>query len=530
MDQAAFLSKPQKEQRRHSPAECAFAWMCLALGYLFCRAFPVHDNSLGAVLLFVFALVLTFVTLALMKAELSAISLLFAVISLVISVSMLFTQNGFLQFALALLAILSYTVAIYVACGNKRSKCMSDNFVLDCFYAAFIFPTRSANSFPRALISNGKVNLRPLLKIIVGLIIAFVPTAVIVLLLSYDQGFSELIEKATDFDVENVFSHLISLAFGVPVGTYIFGLFISSVDKKSYKAPVDDIITDASKALRIVPRLTAVASVLPILTVYVLFFISQLDYYVSAFTGVLPEGLIYADYARDGFFQLCAVSVINLLIIVALSVFIKRKDNDVPHVQRILCMILSVMTLVLISTALSKMFLYIDIYGLTPKRLYATWFIVVLAVIFVLVLLKQIIKKLPLIILSVIVVTAMITGLAFSQPDRFIAEYNVEHYINGDLDRIDLYALQNLGDSAVPSLVRLALYMDGQNGTDAVTDFPIILKSDNHAPLLSHYTEEYVKLCTTLNSMTYTKAKVWDLTLPELQAEKAFKKIGFSVK
>lgn len=50
---------------------------------------------------------------------------------------------------------------------------------------------------------------------------------------------------------------------------------------------------------------------------------------------------------------------------------------------------LSIFTLILIATAISKMVMYISVYGLTQLRFYTTWFMLLLAVIFVMIIVKQ---------------------------------------------------------------------------------------------------------------------------------------------
>ena len=61
----------------------------------------------------------------------------------------------------------------------------------------------------------------------------------------------------------------------------------------------------------------------------------------------------------------------------------------------------------------------------------------------------------------------MFAGLAFSNIDGIIARYNVERYMNGSLSEIDVVALIDCGDSAVPALADYVKWEDEKNGTDA---------------------------------------------------------------
>ena len=160
----------------------------------------------------------------------------------------------------------------------------------------------------------------------------------------------------------------------------------------------------------------------------------------------------YADYARSGFFQLCAVSAINFLAMICLGRYVRREQEAV---RRALCVILAVFTLVLTATAVSKLLLYIDRYGLTPDRVYAAWFMLLLAILFVIVLLAQFIPRIKALPLSLAVTVALYLLLALSGPNGRIARYNVDRYLSGRTQEIDVDALSSLGDDAIPEMLRL---------------------------------------------------------------------------
>ncbi|MBO5869794.1 MAG: DUF4173 domain-containing protein, partial [Clostridia bacterium] len=256
-------------------------------------------------------------------------------------------------------------------------------------------------------------------------------------------------------------SHIISLAFGLVIAMYLFGVYYANSEKR---APLNyDKFSETSKKLRIAPALTVAAALFPILAVYVIFFISQRYYYVSAFTGVLPSGVeSYAEYARNGFFELCAVSAINLVALIVVSVFLRRNNTAQSVFFKIITVVISVMTLVLIGTAMSKMALYIKEYGLTQKRVLSSWFMVLLTLVFVLIILRQFISKIKLVSTCTAIVIAMTALLGLSNYKTIIADYNVERYISGDSENLDAIALSKLGTSAVPAMTRLADYWDEQ--------------------------------------------------------------------
>ena len=108
----------------------------------------------------------------------------------------------------------------------------------------------------------------------------------------------------------------------------------------------------------------------------------SLSYFTGAFSNILPDGFSYSSYAREGFFQLCAVTVINALVILCGDVFCRRREGRTHASVRSFITVLCVFTLGLIATAVSKMAMYIGIYGLTKLRVYTTWFMALLALLF----------------------------------------------------------------------------------------------------------------------------------------------------
>ncbi|MEG2083079.1 MAG: DUF4173 domain-containing protein, partial [Oscillospiraceae bacterium] len=98
---------------------------------------------------------------------------------------------------------------------------------------------------------------------------------------------------------------------------------------------------------------------------------------------------------------------------------------------------------------LSKMLLYIKNVGLTRLRVYTSWFMVLLALVFVYIVIQQFKTKFPFVRVAVITAVAMFAMLAFSQSDYWIARYNVEAYISGRNKELDSYMIMyELSDDA----------------------------------------------------------------------------------
>ena len=110
---------------------------------------------------------------------------------------------------------------------------------------------------------------------------------------------------------------------------------------------------------------------------YLAFFILQGSYLFGAFSGKLPEGFIVAEYARQGFFELCKIMTVNAVLI-WLSTHFSNCSGVRERRLRVFCLILLLESILFAVIAFSKLALYISIYGFTPLRLQSSWLVCVL--------------------------------------------------------------------------------------------------------------------------------------------------------
>ena len=157
--------------------------------------------------------------------------------------------------------------------------------------------------------------------------------------------------------------------------------------------------------------------------------------------------LTYAEYARHGFFELVAVAALTLSVLL-FGDWVLRDGGRGRRVFRWLAATLLVLLGVVIASALQRMRLYMDEYGLTQLRLYATGVILWLAVVcawFAVTVLRG--KR------HAFAVGALVTGFAATltlnvvNPDALIARTNVTR------PAVDVSYLAGLSDDAVPTLI-----------------------------------------------------------------------------
>ncbi len=479
MPQSQSVEPEKKEKREYSLTELFFAWISMLAGYAFCRTVPVSSSPFGAVLYMIALFAVTTVVIVKRGARLSAMPVAVMALAIVVSASLFFTANAYVHFAAYMFAIACYCYFVYSCFGNCIEKGFSDFILIDYFKALLIMPFTALGDVFLAIASgNNKKHGKVALKALFGIGLAIIPSAIVISLLSYDSDFTKILNGIFKLTPWQIASHIFSAVFGVLVGMFIFSAYISACDKKNGNIVTLEGCRCAAQKARIMSSVTAVVATLPLLAVYIIFFISQWKYYVSGFVGVLPDSVSYSQYAREGFFQLCTVAVINLLVIFSIHLFMRRNGKSIA--MRILSLAFSVATLALISTAIAKMVLYINRYGLTPKRVYSSWFMLVLAVVFVLVCVKQFALKFKITVTSFFVTVVMFAALALSGVDSIIANYNVNAYLSGNLETVDVRALEKLGDSAVPSIVKLAKHFDKQNGTSIAEQIKLTESYDDN--------------------------------------------------
>lgn len=514
--------KVKKPSRSYTASDIVFAWFSLLSGYLLCRVFPALFNTSGATAFIVALFGFTAVFLTVSKRKPGILPTLTAVSAVAISFSLIISSNDFINFFAYAYALMAYCYFVYASVGKDIKSSFSGQFILDWLKAILFMPVSSIKKIDMLkAITYGKTqkSVKVLIRIGIGIAVAIIPTVTVMLLLNYEDAFTKIFDRIFDFDIETVMSHIASIIFGIPIGIYLYGIYISSVDNKQIAFISDENCKKLEQKIQIAPTVTMLAAVIPLLAVYVIFFISQWHYYVSGFTGKLPENFSYAEYAREGFFQLCVVSAINLAVITAVIVLTK-KGRFHSVIMKTLTVIFSVFTLILISTALSKIAMYIKYYGLTQKRVYATWFMVVLALVFLTVTLSRFIPKIKAPAVSAAILVVAFAALSLCNADRLIAKYNVDRYLDGTHENIDIDALWELEFAAVPEMVRLAKHFDEEQGTN------IAHPKQLYSPENVTYYNLRDALVSNTRNIVFIEDNIFNYSINRKKAVEALKDIG----
>ncbi|MFC9437970.1 DUF4153 domain-containing protein [Nocardia sp. NPDC057030] len=197
---------------------------------------------------------------------------------------------------------------------------------------------------------------------------------------------------------------------------------------------------------------------LPVGALTILFTVFVGAQFVALFGGddyvQRTAGLTYAEYARSGFWQLSAVTVLTLAVILIVLRW-AAKDSVADRLWlRVLLGAVSILSLIIVASALARMWTYQQAYGFTLLRLLVEvcelWFgLLYLLVLAALVSLRR--MWLP----RAIIGTAMATLLALAvlNPERLIADQNINRWENGK--SLDIDYLEQLSADVLPATDRL---------------------------------------------------------------------------
>lgn len=252
-----------------------------------------------------------------------------------------------------------------------------------------------------------------------------------------------------DVDLEVVFSHVVVAGF--------FAWVVAGWLRRSLLARPSAATTPAL-AFPLTLGVTDVTLALGALNVlFAAFVVVQIGWLFGGEALVLrTTGLGYAEYARRGFAELTFVAALLLPVLLAAQALIPASDVRTLRFYRRLAVPLVVLLGAIMVSAVARMRLYVQYYGISTDRLYATAFMIWLAFVFVwfaLTVLRS--RPRPFAAGAVVSGFVVLFTLNVLNPDALVARANL---VRGDAGRTgaagaDLKYIASLGGDAVPALV-----------------------------------------------------------------------------
>ncbi len=280
-----------------------------------------------------------------------------------------------------------------------------------------------------------------------GLAIAALPVIVFgALFASADIFFRDLL-RGLVFSLEDAFSHLFLWAlFAWLAGSYLWGALLAE------REPVPE--TPRIGWLRF--EFVEVGVVFGLINALFLTFVGvQFRYLFGGADRVeSSSSLTYAEYARRGFFELVAVAALVALFLLFTHWLLPRGYSRLHRLYAAVAGVLVALVFVVMASALERMRLYQETFGLTELRLYTTAFMAWLFAVFAWLSFTVLRGRRDRFAFGIVIAgLAVVVGLNGLNPDGLIVRRNAE-ITGGEGERpFDSDYALNLSPDAVPSLV-----------------------------------------------------------------------------
>jgi hypothetical protein len=363
-------------------------------------------------------------------------------------------DNPFLNGLDFLLLYALVTLQLATMTGNRLYGISLPGLIIDFFNAGVALPLANIPAPFQALrrkpSSGGRIGRAA--AVCIGLAISLPVLAVVLALLAgadpvFESGLSDILS----FISRHIADYVQKVILGAIAAMPIFGLLYALRVNKKIKSLKVRIDPDKVKLL----NSGIAATVLIVLcAAYLAFVAVQFGYLFNAFTSILPAAFTYAGYARRGFFELMGVSVINMGVLAVSMLFSRRVGTGATLIKALETLLIA-LTLLMVASAFAKMAMYMDAYGLTLPRVYASWFLLLLTVFFIAMLVKQYVRKFALTRFCGAAFLVLFLALNFADADARIAQYDIDGYRAAKFRTVDVDMFYNLSDSMIPYASKL---------------------------------------------------------------------------
>lgn len=439
--------------------------MALVLAFLFWEVFAVQDIGYygpgAGVPVFVGAYFGAVFLMLGRKAHITACSLFLVAAALALAVSCWLYSSLGLSILNCFVILLTAAAATFLLSGQGHHDLRNARILPDTVRLSFLALFSKVSHPFRLLGSLQKEGKGSFGRVLLAILFS-IPLLVIVMVLLtsadavFGSMFDSLSHRLTDISLRNALWKLIRAV--------VLALFITS---GLYFITMDTPETSAGeRPKKVPPTLFFLLPVLLLDLVYLLFCAIQIKHlFGGAEAGSMAGG--WAEYAREGFFQLVAVAVINLTLCL-LGSSGSRFAAKGGLALRIANGLMLLLTLVILASAFRRMQLYIQAFGLSILRLMTLWGM--LTILAGLLSAGWKLLRPHFSFFSVFAPFVLSTWCLFSlmNPCGTIADYNVSRYLDGSLNQIDTDYLSELGPDALPSLYWL--WEDTGFGDQAIRD------------------------------------------------------------
>lgn len=426
-----------------------FSLLTLILGYAYTEFIMLVTPGIGYVIFVLLFIAISVGYFYTKKGGVSKKSIPFYVLTFLTALPIgLYQYNTFVLINIALTTVLGvYSVSV---AGNVRIKDEMEDYMIEDLYLGFLYrPFANFGVQIKTLISIPKkgISFTKIATTGIAIAITLIITAIAVNKLStVDNNFAKIIDNMVDIDLGINFNFF-KIVGTIIASQYLFAMFYSCVNKwNSYQFNETQIITLREKR-KIIPEMIFILPMIVLSIIYLIFFISH----IITLQEVLEyKGIIYSEYARQGFFELCQIAILNVLLCLSTRGSYAKTQEKSKVISGLSCL-LAFSTILIMITAVIKLGLYMSYYGLTIKRIHAAWALFIIFITCILLIVSQSKKinfkkivSLTIIISYTILSLAGMNQIAAKYNFTYIAKESFEqnYYIDSDCDAYTPYLIQ----------------------------------------------------------------------------------------
>ena len=437
---------PKKEYLPLSKRENTFIFIVLAGLFIFVDFSVFHGFSLGFTISYAIIFAVSTAFIYKKDAKNKVFSFICGALSLTLSVGNTLFDNSFIKPVSVLIIMFLFAVYCLGISSEKDKLSGSYKMLIELFNNTVAAPFANLENVVGGIKAGANKN-KGALGALIGVVCALpVLIVVIPLLVSSDAAFEGLVNAVVD----NIGIYLFEIAIAI----FILPFFYSYLFSRNRSGQTNKSKNANSKKL----SPTVCISFLSVISLtYIVYLFSQLAYFFSAFKGILPDGYTHtaSAFARRGFYEMFAICMINLVIVSAVSMLCERKNKKLPAFIKVLSTFVMLFSVLLIIIAMQKMRLNISTYGLSVNRILVCTFMLMMLFVIAFFILHIFAPKIKYMQAIILICAVIFIALTFADIDRISAEYNINAYNSGELEKLDVEAIRWMSDSAVPSLVRL---------------------------------------------------------------------------
>lgn len=343
--------------------------------------------------------------------------------------------NFFVIVLLLLIQLLYYSEAVLSDWDKPR-------FFAELCISPFLRPFQFLGRISRVVKSLGRNNKeaeispvdmhrRKVVKsVLIGILLAAPVLLIVVgLLSSADQVFGLYTQNVFDFFMKIKISEYIYTIIIAAIGFPFLFSFLYSYYTRYSDLSISKQLSAANQPSFSIEPIMAATFILCLNIVYGLFSVIQFGSLFGAFQSVLPKQITFAEYARQGFFQLSAVAFINILIVI-ISVLLVRRTGLSGVFVKIMSVLLVAFTFILLASAAYRMKMYIDVYSLSKLRVLVSLFMVLIGLLLIYSLIKEFLPGFKFVKFGFITAVLVLLVTNFLNVNALIAKYNTTQFVN----------------------------------------------------------------------------------------------------